>query len=83
VALRQKFRCIATFFRYSWAEYRRAAVTIVRSPTPIAERVADRTAEKVFHKIWPAAVAAVVVTGFLLTAAWTCLLGYGITEFIF
>jgi hypothetical protein len=52
-------------------------VTIVPSPTPIAERVADRMAEKVFHKIWPTAV---VVTGLVLTAAWTCLLGYEFAE---
>lgn len=53
------------------------AVTIALRPAPIAERVADRTVEARIHKVWPAAV---VATGFVLTAAWTCLLGYGFTQ---
>jgi len=53
------------------------AVTIALRPTPITERVAEQTAEARIHKVWPAAV---VATGFVLTAAWTCLLGYGLTQ---
>jgi len=47
------------------------AVTIALGPAPIAEEVADQTAEARIHKVWPAAV---VATGFVLTAAWICLL---------
>ena len=52
-------------------------MTIALRPAPIAERVADRTVEARIHKVWPAAV---VATGFVLTAAWTYLLGYGLTQ---
>ena len=51
-------------------------MTIALRPAPMSERVADRTVERI-HKVWPAAV---VATGFVLTAAWTCLLGYGLTQ---
>ena len=52
-------------------------MTIALRPAPIAEQVADRMVEARVHKVWPAAV---VATGFVLTAAWTCLLGYGLTQ---
>jgi hypothetical protein len=53
------------------------AVTIALRPAPIAEQGADRMVEARIYKVWPAAV---VATGFVLTAAWTCLLGYGLTQ---
>jgi hypothetical protein len=37
------------------------------------------TPGKILHQIWPAAV---IGTGLVLTAAWTCLLGYGLVQLI-
>ena len=43
-----------------------------------AEPSPTRTDARI-HRIWPAAV---IGTGLVLTAAWTCLLGYGLIKLI-
>jgi hypothetical protein len=37
------------------------------------------TPGKILHRIWPAAV---IGTGLVLTAGWTCLLGYGLIQLV-
>jgi hypothetical protein len=45
---------------------------------PTAEPSPKRTDARI-HRIWPGAV---VATGLVLTAAWTCLLGYGLIQLV-
>ena len=54
-------------------------MTIALRPNPIAEPVVGQTIEARVHRIWPAAVVAV---GLAVTAAWSCVLGYGLIVLI-
>ena len=46
---------------------------------PAVDKPSAPAAMRVIQRIWPIAV---IVIGLVLTAAWTCLLGYGIAKLI-
>ena len=53
-------------------------ITYEAAPTADAQSV-PRAATPVIHRIWPVAV---IGFGLALTAAWMCLLGYGLVKII-
>jgi len=55
-----------------------ATVRTTSDHAPTAEPSPTRTNARIY-RIWPAAV---IGTGLVLTAAWTCLLGYGLIQLI-
>ena len=53
---------------------------IAYEAAPMADaQSVPRTATPVIHRIWPVAV---IAFGLALTAAWMCLLGYGLVKII-
>ena len=48
-------------------------------PSIVAERRSDSAVQPLFYRIWPPAI---IALGLGLTAAWACLLGYGLVSLI-
>jgi hypothetical protein len=78
-ALQPKCHCTAIFFRLCFlGDEDRVTVSTSFDHAPTAEPSPTRT-DGAIHRIWPVAV---ISTGLVLTAAWTCLLGYGLIQLV-